>query len=324
MVAGGVGPAILARPKGRMLVIRGGALGDFILTLPVLAALRAQFPETHLELLAYPKCAELAVSAGYVDGFRALESRGLAGFFARKGELDRLWSEYFAGFNLILSYLFDPDLFFQTNIARVSKAQLLVGPHRPDESRGEHAAVQLLRPVEKLAIFDADASPRLGVARARALGAGEVPGESRRLVIHPGSGSPRKNWPEPRWRELLRRWAAEGQWEVELVGGEVEGDLLGRLAEGLAGVRIVRNEPLPLLAERIAGARLFVGHDSGVSHLAAATGVHGLVLWGPTHEATWRPRSDAFVSLRHADGLEGLSVDVVDARVRELMSRPRD
>lgn len=49
-----------------------------------------------------------------------------------------------------------------------------------------------------------------------------------------------------------------------------------------------------------------------------------MVLWGPTHEATWRPRSNAFVSLRHADGLEGLSVDVVDARVRELMAGPRD
>ena len=302
-----------------MLVVRGGALGDFILTLPVLAALRQAFPDTHLEVLAYPKYGELAVASGHADASRALESRGLAGFFARKGELDRFWSEYFAGFNVVLSYLYDPDLFFQTNIARVSKAQILVGPHRPDETRSEHAAVQLLRPVEKLAIFDADSSPRLEAARTRALGAGEAPSDSRRLILHPGSGSERKNWGEPHWRELLKRWAGEDQWEIELVGGEVEGDRLNRLAHGLPGVRVVFNEPLPELAVRIAGARLFVGHDSGISHLAAATGVRGLVLWGPSHEPTWRPRSDRFVSLRHAGGLEGLPPEVVDARVREGM-----
>ena len=50
-----------------MLLVRGGALGDFILTLPVLSALRRAFPETHLEVLAYPKPASLAIDAGIVD-----------------------------------------------------------------------------------------------------------------------------------------------------------------------------------------------------------------------------------------------------------------
>lgn len=302
-----------------MLVIRGGALGDFILTMPVLAALRQAFPDTHLEVLAYPRCGELAVAAGLADGCRALESRGLAGFFARKGDLDRFWSEYFAGFNLILSYLYDPDLFFQTNIARVSKAQWLIGPHRPDESKAEHATVQLLRPVEKLAIFDADPSPQVPGARFRAMVGVDPDPDPKRVVVHPGSGSESKNWPEACWRELLERWAKAGLWSVDVVGGEAEGDRLERLGRGLSGVRVHRNVPLVELAARISGARLFVGHDSGVSHLAAATGIRGLVLWGPTHEPTWRPRSDRFVSLRHANGLGGLMVDVVDARVRELM-----
>lgn len=308
------------RRRGRMLVVRGGALGDFILTLPVLSALRQAFPDTHIEVLANPRYAELAVIAGHADGARALESRGLAGFFARRGDLDRSWSEYFAGFNVILSYLYDPDLFFQTNISRVSKAQILVGPHRPDETKGEPAARQLLRPVEKLAIFDADSSPSLAPNRFRGDGPGGISASPSRLVLHPGSGSERKNWPEHHWRTLLEKWGAEGGWEIELVGGEAEGDRLARLALGLPTVRVVFNEALPLLAARIAGARLFVGHDSGISHLAAATGVRGLVLWGPSHEPTWRPHSNRFVSLRHADGLEGLTTEVVDARVREGMA----
>ena len=46
--------------QNKILVIRGGAIGDFILTLPVLSALRAQFPDTRLELLGYPHIAQLA------------------------------------------------------------------------------------------------------------------------------------------------------------------------------------------------------------------------------------------------------------------------
>jgi len=305
------------RSQGRMLVIRGGAMGDFILTLPVLAALRRAFPSTHIEVLGYPRVAGLAVAAGYADGIRALESRELAGFFARRGELDLFWSEYFAGFNLVLSYLYDPDLFFQSNLARVSRAQMLVGRHRPEEGIGLHATQQLLRPLEQLAIFDADPSPHLpGMAVEKdELSRSNV----RRVAIHPGSGSESKNWEESRWRELLLRWDTTTDWEVEVVGGDAEGERLDRLARGLKRVRVVRGEPLPDLARRLARNDLFVGHDSGVSHLAAASGARGLVLWGPTDEATWRPRSERFITLRHADGLGGLEVAVVDARVRELM-----
>jgi ADP-heptose:LPS heptosyltransferase len=306
------------RGKGRMLVVRGGALGDFILTLPVLSALRRAFPSTHLEVLAYPRPAQLAVEAGIVDAARALESRGLAGFFARKGALDPEWSGYFESFNVVLSYLYDPDRHFQDNVGRVSRAQFLEGPHKPQEPSELHAAQQLLRPLERLAIFDADPLPRL-----TALGAGDiVPGPGRRRVVaHPGSGGARKNWPEPRWRELLERLDARGDLDVDLVGGEAEAGRLPGLARGLETVRCVVSEPLPLLARRMAGASLFVGHDSGVTHLAAAMGVRGLVLWGPTCEAVWRPRSERFMSLRHAQGLEGLPVDVVESCLLDLLER---
>ena len=67
----------------RALVIRGGALGDFLLTLPVLAALREAEPDAHLEVLAYPGIAALARAGGLVDGVRSIEYGPLAGFFTR-------------------------------------------------------------------------------------------------------------------------------------------------------------------------------------------------------------------------------------------------
>src|SRR5687768_14833397 len=95
--------------KGRILVIRGGAIGDFILTLPVLAALRQQFPESPLELLGYKKTGELALAAGLVDAVKSIEAQPLARYFARNGELDPALQDYFSGFALILSFLYDPD-----------------------------------------------------------------------------------------------------------------------------------------------------------------------------------------------------------------------
>src|SRR5437899_6631519 len=139
--------------ENKILVIRGGAIGDFILTLPVLAALRQHFPQTRLEVLGYPHIGQLALAGGLADDVRSIEAGPLAGFFARNGSLNPALQEYFASFAIIISYLYDPDEFFQSNVARCSQAQYIAGPHRPDEQAGLHATKVFLRPLERLAIF---------------------------------------------------------------------------------------------------------------------------------------------------------------------------
>ena len=249
-----------------MLVIRGGAIGDFILTLPVLSALREAFPETHLEVLGYPRLAELAMSAGIIDGFRSIEARALAGFFARNGTLDPELAEYFKSFSIIFSYLYDPDSIFRINVARCSKAQYYEGPHRPNELEETHATTVFLKPLEKLAIFEADPVPKLGLKPAPA-DAESLPGKW--LALHPGSGSEKKNWPEDRWAALIERLLRETAWNLLLVGGEAEGDRLQRLAQSVPDNRrfILQNVPLVRLAARLAKTSVFMGHDSGISHL---------------------------------------------------------
>src|SRR5947208_13533556 len=138
---------------GKILVIRGGAIGDFILTLPVFAALRRQFPGTRLEILGYPHIAHLALAGGLADEVWSIEARALAGFFARRGQLDERLADYFAGFAVILSFLYDPDGIFRENVACCSKAQFIAGPHRPDQRLNRHATEVLLEPLVRLAIF---------------------------------------------------------------------------------------------------------------------------------------------------------------------------
>jgi heptosyltransferase III len=300
--------------KGRILVIRGGAIGDFILTLPAVAALRKQFPQTHIEVLGYPHVASLAKVAGYANEVRSIEARALAGFFARNGTLDPSLCEHFATFNIVVSYLYDPDQIFQENVARCSKAEFIVGPHRADETQDLHATEVYLKPLERLAIFDAEPVPQINLAKALPAG--------RTLALHPGSGSEAKNWPEANWSALLRTVAEKTPWRILLVGGEAEGERLQRLSTLIPVERLTvsMQQPLNELAARLAAAHAFVGHDSGITHLAAAVGLRGLALWNHTRAEIWRPRSDRFALLRHDRGLGQLEPGQVFAALAPLMS----
>lgn len=291
---------------GRILVIRGGALGDFILTLPVFAALRAQFPAARVEVLGYPHIARLSLAGGLAHAVHPIEARPLARFFARGASLDPAVASFFAGFAVIVSFLYDPDCVFQDNVALCSKAQFLVGPHRPNEREDLHAADTFLSPLQRLAIFDADTTPRLQ-AEPAPLGPG------RWIAAHPGSGSEAKNWPERRWAELLATVLNESDRNILLVGGEAEGDRLQRLAAGLppARLHVARSVPLDALASRLRACELFVGHDSGITHLAAAVGLPCIALWGPSNPRLWRPRGNHITLVQDEAGLPGLATPAV-------------
>ncbi len=296
----------------KILVIRGGALGDFILTMPVLAALRGHFPQYSIEVLGDPRFASLAIAGGLADRASALESPALAGFFAPSGSLFPAAAEYFTGFDLIISYLYDPERTFQSNISKCSPAKFIAGPHRPDEALNTHAAEQLLRPLESLGIRDTEPRPRLTLAMCKARLEGHW------LAMHPGSGSEQKNWPETKWNELLQLLARTTEWRFLLIGGEAEGSRCQRLAADLPPGRAAIGQDLPLaeLAGKMASCAGFIGHDSGITHLAAALDLPGLVLWGPTSETTWRPRSERIKIIRAPGGLAHLPVETVFAAVR--------
>jgi heptosyltransferase-2 len=302
--------------RGKILVIRGGAIGDFILTLPAVAALRRQFPEAHLEVLGYPHIAQLAVACGLADRVQGIEARALAGFFARHGELAEDLVDYFSEFDLIISYLYDPDEIFQTNVARCTGAQFITGPHKAEEAANLPAARAYLKPLERLAIFDADPVPRLIL--------NSQPPTLHQLALHPGSGSERKNWAERKWADLLHHLVQSTDLNLLLIGGEAEAERLQRLAAALPPARsgVALNLPLPELAKLLQGCASFIGHDSGISHLAAAVGLPGLVLWGDTSEAVWRPPSEKVIVLRHQAGLENLRLSDVLQRLEPLVARP--
>jgi heptosyltransferase-3 len=300
----------VSEAQGRFLVVRGGAIGDFILTLPVFGALREMFPKAHIELLGYPNVARLALEGGAVDAARSIDARPMASYFIRRGESDPGLRNYFGSFQVVISYLYDPDGFFQLNVSKCGELQFVQGIHRPDEGDSIHATEALLQALERLAIFGADPTPRLSFSN---------PEKADVIAVHPGSGSEKKNWPIGKWNELLDRLSNDHR--ILVVGGEADRGRIDRLREELPGDRFefLLNASLDEVGRRLQGCKAFVGHDSGITHLAAAVGLPGLCLWGETNENVWRPRSDRVEILRGGIGLGAISVEDVLDRMAGLV-----
>ena len=142
------------------------------------------------------------------------------------------------------------------------------------------------------------------------------------LAIHPGSGSAQKNWPVSRWTELaLELLRQRPNLRLLLLGGEADTVAVSSLSRGLPPERIlvVQHAQLPRVAALIAACDLFLGHDSGIAHLAAANGIPCLLLFGPSDPSVWTPPQPRVRMLRAANGLmPSIRVDEVLERLRSM------
>ena len=306
----------------RILVIRGGAIGDFILTLPALKALRDAQPRAHMEILGYKHIAVLAENRFYAQAVHSIEYGPLARFFASHSELPAELADYFASFDLIVSYLYDPDRIFETNLRRCGVENLICGPARIVENGG-HAARQLARPIEELGINVVDLAERIFPSIEDREFAREFLASMPQpiVAIHPGSGSPEKNWPLEKWMGLFSSVSRFADLErLLLISGEADRAQTEQLEREWKNrdVRFARNLPLPRLAA-VLERSIFIGHDSGISHLAAAADAKCILLFGPTDPDVWAPANDNVQVLRAPTGrLTDLGIDFVTAALAEL------
>jgi ADP-heptose:LPS heptosyltransferase len=185
----------------------------------------------------------------------------------------------------------------------------------PTPPPGTHAAHWLAAVVEPLGLGADRAPPHCAPSalEAREARAWRQRLPPRFLALHPGSGSPRKNWPAERFLELVERVRPREPWLV--VSGPADRD----------AVQPFRSRPDALVAERVpvrvlgallADAGTFVGNDSGVSHLAAAWGAPTVALFGPTDAAVWAPDGERVRTVQSSNGaLTGITVDEVAAAI---------
>ena len=232
-----------------MLVLRPGALGDTLLALPALRALRRRFGR--VTLAAHAGAGKLLEQCAEVDHGMPFDDPSLAWIF--RGEPAP-----------------------QPTIAWMSTpvgGALVNAPSRPTER--VHCAEYLLRTLAPLGCASQLDTPPL---RIRAL-------SSKEVLVHPGSGSRAKNWPPERFASVIRGLHAPAR----LIVGEADTDAAARVERAFGQPLARLECDLPELAARLAGCLAYLGNDSGVSHLAGLCGARTIVMFGPTDPQVWRP-----------------------------------
>lgn len=246
----------------RRLVIRPGAIGDFILSLPAIGCLQA----ASLEVWAAAPNVPLV---RFADRTRSIASTGLDLLGVSEPPL-RLLDEL-RGFDSIVSWYGANRPEFRDLVRRLGLPVTFFEALPPEDSP-VHAADFYLDQVRSIAPCISDGIPRIRC---------DLPAGAAReeyAVIHPFSGSPKKNWPLARFQELARE--LERRMPVHWCAGPEDPPLDGA----------VRLDDLYALACWLSKASLYIGNDSGITHLAAAVGAPVLALFGPTNPAIWAPR----------------------------------
>jgi heptosyltransferase-2 len=314
------------KPKN-ILFVRGGALGDLIVTLPTVRLVRERWPDARIEILGHPRLAEIAVQRYYLTAARSVNHRTLSAFFTPRAVLDPEWMDYIGDFDLVLSYFYDPDGLFKENLLRCKPVEVLTHSPRVPEDFRRPAARHFAGMVEPLGLALGDdaasevfPSPE-DVTGARAFLEGVKPG-TRLVAIHPSSGGETKNWPAAQWAELGRRLVAEIPGAmVLLIEGEADAEPAEFLAAAWKDVPHLRARllPLPILAALLREAVLFLGHDSGITHLAAAArkDLPIVALFGPTDPVVWAPPRKGVRVLRGEPTVANILLEEVLGVARE-------
>ncbi len=257
----------------RILIFRGGALGDFLLTFPVFRFLRQTWPQADITLVGIPHIAELARIAGLVNRVLAVDCARFAAYYAPDHPLPQPESDFLRTFDLVISFLHDPDGALRSNWERAGARRVLgVSPQvtaghavdhflsvleplgmkctaplhlidpafvaamdghalsRPSSAAGamthrlERAIPYALEGISACRLNLPPALQAAGRARLQSFG---LPGSV--IAIHPGSGSPKKNWPLQSFLALAAKVQKAGLGQVLWLAGEADAGIVRAL-----------------------------------------------------------------------------------------------
>ncbi|HLJ33385.1 MAG TPA: glycosyltransferase family 9 protein [Ktedonobacteraceae bacterium] len=306
----------------RIIIIRPGAIGDTLLTLPAIEKLRQHYEDPdhpiypqrpHITFVGNAAVLPLLLASGLVDETHDYDERRWSSLFAANGIRNQELREMVRSAERVICLLRDPDGIVMHNLSAAGVHRITIAPGRPEEGKGPHEASYLANVMGVRFFEDERFTLRLNVfPKKTALH------ERRAFAIHPGSGGAQKCWPPASFADVITRLRRRGT-PVTLLSGPADTERLEEIvrllpSDSKKSLTILDNLPLLEVARHLLSCGRYLGNDSGITHLAAMLGVPTIALFGPSNPGIWHPIG-RYVKIIHDPDLAHLSVHSVIERV---------
>ncbi len=273
----------------KAIIIHQGALGDLINTLPAINALRSHSDEitaigsSQLKLLEY---------AGLIDRFLSPQALGFHHLFMENFQPPPQLKQTLKNADVIISWLGRSSETYERNLKTFAQKVVIFKAHFPPED--EHSTKVLALPVIELGVEINDYLPRLDLSHIfkSAPSLGE---EGKFIVFHSGSGSEKKRLPAQKVIKIIKGICDSfSQYLLFLIFGEAEKSFMVEVLKNLHKqtrhqIKILENLDLLQLAQVVSRAELYIGMDSGPTHLASALGTKTLAIFTCSNPKVWAP-----------------------------------
>jgi ADP-heptose:LPS heptosyltransferase len=275
--------------RRNVLIFHNAALGDFLMTWPLAIALGRVAAQSRIIYVTAAQKGRLAERVIHVE-FNDIEN-GWHALHGDAAELPETPTKLLKSAQMVFVFAQSPDDAFLANVRSVAgEIPITQIVPNPAPGAGVHVLQHQLAQLSRLAIVRQGVEQVQTHVRTNGLWS-TPPKHPQRVVIHPGSGAARKNWPIEKFVEVATQLMSQGR-DVVWLAGEVERERFD--AATFAAMRQTGrvDEPADTLAlfDAITDAGAYVGNDSGPTHLSAMLGRPTVALYGPTSDpAAWSP-----------------------------------
>ena len=292
-----------------ILIIRPGAIGDTLLTFPIIQAIRNQYGNPHITLVGNPAVLPLALASDLVDKTSDYGQLQWSGLFSTNNTFSPAMLSQLQHTDLVICWLRDPESVVERNLRLAGVKKVIIAAGRPPEGEAIHIVQYLAQTIE---LQHVEMPYTLSLKPAEQT-TGET--DNRRIVIHPGSGSVQKCWPVPFFAALIEQLWQRNHPVLLLAGPadhqrvkDIQRLLLPQPQPGLLSTLV--DMPLIDVAQHLLQCWCYIGNDSGTTHLAAMLNVPTVALFGPTDPNTWGPVGSTVTIIQEYQ-LKNLSVQTV-------------
>jgi len=283
--------------KKTIVMIHPGGLGDVLLAVPAMVRLRTRFPGYRLLLCANGQIARLLIVCGIVDAWAPVQGRDCADLFAGAESVMGRPQTWLEECDLAIGWTQDPDGKLSETLKAVGVREVIVRSPFSTSIRARHQCDRFLETINETLLDDEGdalltvAESILHLGRACLETTGFLIGQSL-AVIHPGSGSAHKCVAPEILAPIVGALQNSCATPVVLEG-PADREPVERLLQLCVNPPIIlKGLDVFTVAGVLAQARLFIGQDSGITHMAGLIGVKTVALFGPTDPARWAPRGD--------------------------------